>query len=92
MLIFIKYIFKNYEENFYKIVIAPIIAIMFTKFAISMNINILIATILMHKFGTKCYTNKKKGKLGIIFIIFVPPIGASLHQSILNFRLICDAI
>lgn len=92
MLIFIVSIFSNYEENFYKIVVAPMIAIMFTKFIVTMNINILIATFFMHNLGLKFYTNKKKSILGIIFNIFVSPIAASLHQSILNFRLICEAL
>jgi hypothetical protein len=88
--VFIQSIYTQYGTNIVKIVIMPLVSMLFTKFVITFNIMLFLSTILVYFFGARFYANSKSSLEKIIFGALVPIIALNHHKAILMFRQIVN--
>lgn len=85
---FIRSIYVNFGDNFFKLCVMPIILILFVRLVITVNVLLLISTLFMYYYGPVVYAQKKSTISKIIYYTFVSPIAVSQHKLILKYRLI----
>lgn len=87
--IFVESIYKQYGKNVIKICIMPLVSMLFIKLCIIMNIEFLLAALILYTKG-KSYINTAKISLlyRLIFSIFVNPMAINHYCAILYYTLL----
>lgn len=84
LMIFIKSIYQQYGDNFFKICIMPLISLLIIKLTIIFNLMMFLSTIILYFWGDYFMKISKPPLFKfIIFKILVPPL-AFLHYSALK--------
>ena len=86
-MIFIRSIYQQYGDNFFKICVMPLISMLIIKLAITFNLMMLLTTIILYFWGDYFMIITKPPLFKfIIFKTFVPPLAFFHYSALKTFR------
>jgi hypothetical protein len=84
----ISIVYYKYEDNMYKITIAPIVSVVLIKFTVVQNILILVFTFVLYKWGRQFYAERRSttNLSSLLFRFGIPVFAKANHMSVIDFQ------